>query len=249
MTFKNAGNAVHGAVALPQALQVSSDVFFYRLGLEMNGARRRPPAPEVGQPLRPRPRDRASTCRRSCPACVPTPEWRNRLFKKKLTDRPWSSGDNVNLSVGQGDLQANPLQMAVAYARDRQRRPHRAPAPRRPGRGHRGPRDPGVRSAPARRKLNITPANRQAILDGLRQAAERAGRHLDTASSRASRSRSPARPAPRRRGAAAPTSPGTSRSRPYPNPRYVVVATFERAASAPRPPPRRPAGSSPRSST
>ena len=26
------------------------------------------------------------------------------------------SGDNINLSVGQGDLQANPLQMAVAYA-------------------------------------------------------------------------------------------------------------------------------------
>ena len=31
-------------------------------------------------------------------------------------DRPWSVGDNINLSVGQGDLQANPLQMAVAYA-------------------------------------------------------------------------------------------------------------------------------------
>ena len=47
---------------------------------------------------------------------VPTPKWRNQLFKKKLTDRPWSIGDNINLSVGQGDLQANPLQMAVAYA-------------------------------------------------------------------------------------------------------------------------------------
>ena len=35
---------------------------------------------------------------------------------KGLTDRPWSAGDNVNLSVGQGDLQADPLQMAVAYA-------------------------------------------------------------------------------------------------------------------------------------
>ena len=32
------------------------------------------------------------------------------------TDRPWSAGDNINLSVGQGDLQADPLQMAVAYA-------------------------------------------------------------------------------------------------------------------------------------
>ena len=30
--------------------------------------------------------------------------------------RPWSIGDNVNLAVGQGDVQASPLQMAVAYS-------------------------------------------------------------------------------------------------------------------------------------
>ena len=47
---------------------------------------------------------------------MPSPAWRNRLFRKKLTDRPWSSGDSVNLAVGQGDLQADPLQMAVAYS-------------------------------------------------------------------------------------------------------------------------------------
>ena len=29
---------------------------------------------------------------------------------------PLVVGDNINLSVGQGDLQADPLQMAVAYA-------------------------------------------------------------------------------------------------------------------------------------
>ena len=34
----------------------------------------------------------------------------------KETDRPWTVGDSVNLAVGQGDLQADPLQMAVAYA-------------------------------------------------------------------------------------------------------------------------------------
>ena len=38
MTFKNAGGVAHGALALRQALTVSSDVFFYRLGREMNTA-------------------------------------------------------------------------------------------------------------------------------------------------------------------------------------------------------------------
>src|SRR5215208_3511300 len=61
---------------------------------------------------------------------LPTPAWRNELFKEAQspdspggkeivlgeTDRPWTMGDNVNLAVGQGDLQADPLQMAVAYA-------------------------------------------------------------------------------------------------------------------------------------
>jgi penicillin-binding protein 2 len=36
VTFKNAGDAVHGALALRQALTVSSDVFFYLLGQDMN---------------------------------------------------------------------------------------------------------------------------------------------------------------------------------------------------------------------
>ena len=31
-------------------------------------------------------------------------------------ERGWSGGDNVNLAVGQGDLQATPLQLATAYA-------------------------------------------------------------------------------------------------------------------------------------
>ena len=47
---------------------------------------------------------------------IPTPAWRNRLYHEGLTDRPWTAGDNINLAVGQGDLQANPLQMAVAHA-------------------------------------------------------------------------------------------------------------------------------------
>ena len=32
------------------------------------------------------------------------------------TNRPWSIGDNISLAVGQGDVQATPLQLAVAYS-------------------------------------------------------------------------------------------------------------------------------------
>ncbi len=47
---------------------------------------------------------------------LPTQKWRNELFKEGGTDRPWSAGDNIQLATGQGDLQTNPLQMAIAYA-------------------------------------------------------------------------------------------------------------------------------------
>jgi penicillin-binding protein 2 len=114
LAFKNAGGTAHGALALPRALQVSSDVFFYRLGLmaDQKGgniiqkwARRlgigRPTGIDLPGEVR---------------GLVPSPAWRNRLFRNKLTERPWTPGDNINLAVGQGDLQANPLQLAVAYS-------------------------------------------------------------------------------------------------------------------------------------
>lgn len=42
---------------------------------------------------------------------VPTPDW-----KKTISKEPWVLGDTYNMSVGQGDLLASPLQMAVATA-------------------------------------------------------------------------------------------------------------------------------------
>ena len=101
---------------------------------------------------------------------VPSPAWRNRLFRKKLTDRPWSSGDSVNLAVGQGDLQANPLQMAVAYSAiangGRVVTPHI---------GLRAEDQEGrtlQEIAPgARRRVNVKPQFRSAIMSGLRAAA------------------------------------------------------------------------------
>jgi penicillin-binding protein 2 len=111
--FENAGGVAHGTLSLVPALTVSSDVFFYQLGRDMN---------ENGMPLQLW-AHRLGIGRKTgidlpaeLPGRLPTPHWRNTWFKKKLTDRPWSVGDNINLAVGQGDLLADPLQMAVAYA-------------------------------------------------------------------------------------------------------------------------------------
>ncbi|MBW8058733.1 MAG: penicillin-binding protein 2 [Solirubrobacterales bacterium] len=112
ITFQNAGGAAYGTIAMQTALRVSSDVFYYTLGDRMypgtalqTWARRLGIGSETGIDL---PGEQ--------PGLLPTPAWRNDLYREGLTDRPWSAGDNVNLAVGQGDLQTDPLQMAVAYA-------------------------------------------------------------------------------------------------------------------------------------
>jgi penicillin-binding protein 2 len=142
-------------------------VFFYQLGRDMNAR---------GMPLQKWARrlgiGRATGV--DLPAehtgLLPTPKWRNQLFEDDLTDRPWSVGDNINLSVGQGDLQANPLQMAVAYATI-------ANGGRvlRPRLGMRIEDSAGRAlqqlEAPTARRLSIDPAFRQAILEGLAGAA------------------------------------------------------------------------------
>jgi penicillin-binding protein 2 len=219
--FKNAGNAVHGAIALRQALTVSSDVFFYQLGQYMD---------EKGMPLQKWGR-RLGIGRRTGidlpaeePGRLPTPRWRDRWYKQGLTERPWSVGDNINLSVGQGDLLANPLQMAVAYA-----------AIANGGRVLR-PRlglrieDASGRAlqqldAPTARRLDISKANRDAILEGLHGAANGAG-----GTSTAVFEGFPV-PIAGKTGTAEhigkPDQSWYVALAPYPNPKYVVAVTDE----------------------
>ncbi len=113
--FKNAGGASFGSVSLVPALQVSSDVYFYTLGLRMgesNELQRWAGMMGIGRPSG---IDLPETAAPS-EGLVPSKEWRDQLFKEGETERPWSVGDNIQLATGQGDLQTNPLQMAIAYA-------------------------------------------------------------------------------------------------------------------------------------
>jgi penicillin-binding protein 2 len=110
--FKNAEGAAYGPLTLVPALEVSDDVFFYTLGLKMwDTAELQQWAHNLGIG-----RPTGIDIPVFDNGLLPTKQWRDQLFKEEETERPWSAGDNIQLATGQGDLQTNPLQMAVAYA-------------------------------------------------------------------------------------------------------------------------------------
>ncbi len=168
--FKNAGEAANGAVSLVQALEVSSDVFFYTLGYRMwntGELQHWAHALGIGRPT-------GIDLPVEDETLLPSQHWRNQLYREGGTDRPWSAGDNVQLATGQGDLQTNPLQMAVAYATLANGGTVVTP--------HVGKEidDPAGRVlkefAPApRRHIHIDPEYRSAILEGLHDAAQNGG--------------------------------------------------------------------------
>jgi penicillin-binding protein 2 len=115
LTLHNAGKVINGPIDMSDALKVSSDIYFYNLGLKAKASKGHGQIQDWARNY-----GLGERTGIDVPAevdgLIPTPAWRNRLYREHLTDRPWTAGDNVNLAVGQGDLEANPLQMAVAYA-------------------------------------------------------------------------------------------------------------------------------------
>jgi penicillin-binding protein 2 len=129
--FCNAGKVDHGALGLVEALKVSSDTYFFEVGLRDNA--HGPVIQEMAHRLgigRPTGSDLPSEAE----GVLPSAAWREEQNRRQascerrhprtaLTEcgyvaeiRPWEPGDNMNLAVGQGDLQTDPLQMAVAYS-------------------------------------------------------------------------------------------------------------------------------------
>jgi penicillin-binding protein 2 len=135
----NAGRAGNGAVSLVKALSVSSDVYYYILGMRLDSQRGAPlqrwarrlglghptgidlPGERGGTiPDRRWRAERAALerrCRHDNKIALDAPSSVAAAEGCGISDmRPWSTGDNMNAAVGQGDVQATPLQMAVAYA-------------------------------------------------------------------------------------------------------------------------------------
>ncbi len=182
--FCNAGKAVNGTLSgVADAIRVSSDVFFYSLGAQANPlpgaiiqtwARRFGLGAPTGIDL---PGEAAGI--------VPDSAWRADANKRELACRQrfhvagcaisgdpshvWTVGDNVNFAVGQGDLEATPLQMAVAYSAlfngGTVVRPHIGLAiDDNQGRLIQRIAEPAVRH------IDFNPVNQQAIAEGLRMA-------------------------------------------------------------------------------
>jgi len=166
-SFQNAGGASYGPLTLVPALEVSSDVFFYELGWDMwnTGQLQRWAAKlGIGQ-------ESGLDLPGETEGLVPSRAWRNQLYKEGNTERPWSAGDNIQLATGQGDLQMNPLQLAIAYAALGNEGTIVTP--------HVGMEveDAAGRvlkefDPKPRRRIHIDPASRTAIMEGLHQAAQ-----------------------------------------------------------------------------
>jgi penicillin-binding protein 2 len=190
--FRNAKNAVNGPLQLVSALKVSSDVFFYELGAraDARGAVIQDWARRLGIGRR-----TGIDIPGEFAGLVPDRKWRDKgydeyvkcvnkahlqqmsqaaLYKCGGIDRAWSTGDNVNLAVGQGDLQATPLQLAEAYSTivndGRVVRPHLGQAVE-DGEG----RLVQEISKPSRRHVDFSASNRAAIMEGLRAATQSGG--------------------------------------------------------------------------
>ncbi|HVF75704.1 MAG TPA: penicillin-binding protein 2 [Acidimicrobiales bacterium] len=120
-TFRNAGSYPWGRVNVTRALAVSSDVYFYTLGASFwnqrsqygetviqDTAKEFGLGEKTGIPLASEARGRISD-----------PEGRKRLHEARPDAFPegrWFAGDNVNLSIGQGETVVTPLQLGVSYA-------------------------------------------------------------------------------------------------------------------------------------
>ncbi len=195
---QNAKGQAYGPVDLRKALAVSSDVYFYEIGKETfnkgGGHAIQRWAHRLGFG-----RLTGVDTGGETTGVVPDAAWRARLNRREKrcrrgttypsgtskakgapcgiadgTDRPYSAGDDVNLAIGQGDLQATPLQVALSYAAIATGGtvpvPHLGVGIEDDG----GRPILGLETKPARR-VKLPAAGLQAIRDGLHAAASQGG--------------------------------------------------------------------------
>jgi penicillin-binding protein 2 len=191
--FCNASGSNYGAADLVDALKVSSDTYFFTVG-EMDNShgeviQRMAHELGIGRPT-------GIDLPGAVAGTVPSPKWlagRDALEVQCTRqhhghpcglvaepDEQWTVGHNMDLAVGQGDLQTDPLQMAVAYSTLANAymnggegwvpTPHLGMAIESPSGGI-----VQTLNFPARRKIKFNPANLDLVMEGIHDATSLPG--------------------------------------------------------------------------
>ncbi len=107
VTFGEWNHAGFGPLGFPKAMAMSSDTFFYQIGKGVGGptliewTRKYGFGKKTGIELT----DEESK------GLVPDEKWKRKAWKI-----PWTVGDTINMSIGQGALQVTPLQSAIMFS-------------------------------------------------------------------------------------------------------------------------------------
>jgi len=154
---EHSGRRAFGEIALPRALEVSSNVFFYQVGVATGIHPIAAQARELGlgQPTGieiPGEGDRT---------LVPGPEW-----KRRVHNDGWRPGDTANVAIGQGYLLVSPLQMASLGASLARRETRTPPTVVHDPAGNR------KAVAEAAEPLGVSDEEYAAIVEGMRRAVE-----------------------------------------------------------------------------
>ncbi|MBD2253085.1 penicillin-binding protein 2 [Nostoc parmelioides] len=105
--FGEWNHAGFGPLGFVGAMQWSSDTFFYQIGRGIGG----PTLIEWTRKYGFGQRTGFEFVSEEAKGSVPDEAWKQRVWKM-----PWTVGDTINMSIGQGALLATPLQVAVMFA-------------------------------------------------------------------------------------------------------------------------------------
>ncbi|CAN5131389.1 penicillin-binding protein 2 [soil metagenome] len=197
----NAKKQRYGSVDLPRALQVSSDIYFYKLGMNafnipgvpgdrvIQGYARKLgfgkptgidlPGEDGGVVPDKKWREERNKAEVECRRQKKIPQTINVYAAGALgcgiaDGRPYNLGDTVNVAIGQGDLQATPLQLAVAYAAIENKGRVVVPHLGLEIESSNGELVQRIERDPARR-VKMDEDDRQSVAEGLRRAAGEPG--------------------------------------------------------------------------
>ena len=114
--FRGFNNEAYGPIALPQALEVSSDTFFYTLG---DRSYRVPgwPLQEWSKRFGLGQATGIDLTEGESAGLIPDLAYKRQTCDRKVDpiNCSWRPGDSINMSIGQGNVLVTPVQMAVAY--------------------------------------------------------------------------------------------------------------------------------------